>query len=596
MVGSGPLSNIASATPSAPHPIRPLPPPSSPVTAPGAPTSLTATAGNTEVSLSWTAPSDNGGSTITDYVVEYRTNDLWGTFDDGVSPTTSATITGLTNGVAYEFRVSAVSLAGVGPASTIGSAMPVNTITVGVIVPITGSLESVGKPIDKTIRYAVDKFNQYLADQDRDWRLATSAYDDGSSAAGASDAMLKLNRAGIKSVIGPASSAALASVEEYIGDHGMLAISYGSTAPTLAKEDQIFRTVPNDAFTARVFAQILQDDDVSEVVLVYRDDAWGQALDDVMVRSLQGTGIVVRDNISYSADVLDYGHIVPVIEKSLVPGKQTGIITFGFTEIRHIIDSAAPKDKFQDTRWYAVELAREQLLQDDTRKKFLTDVGFTTVTASFPENNTNAEISRNIEDANVYSYAAHDAVFILGMAIDATGTATDTNALAAAIPGIASIYRGAIGNATLDGAGDLEHSTYEVRTLREGMDDRVTKCGPAKVTGAVFFDVNANGVRDAGERGIGTLTVFADEHHVATDHDGTYTVACLAEEEHTVRIQALPSGWGLPDENTNSVKVITLAGQDNTVSFGLVPTQHDLVTPGTSEFDDTNMHGARDKG
>ena len=52
-VGESPASNEASATPSAP------------ATAPSAPQSLQATAGNAQVSLSWSAPSSNGGSALT---------------------------------------------------------------------------------------------------------------------------------------------------------------------------------------------------------------------------------------------------------------------------------------------------------------------------------------------------------------------------------------------------------------------------------------------------------------------------------------------------------------------------------------------------
>ena len=56
--------------------------------------------GSGEVALSWTAPVANGGSAITDYVVEYSTNggSSWSTFADGTSTVTSATVTGLTNG------------------------------------------------------------------------------------------------------------------------------------------------------------------------------------------------------------------------------------------------------------------------------------------------------------------------------------------------------------------------------------------------------------------------------------------------------------------------------------------------------------------
>ena len=81
-----------------------------------APTGLTPTFGNGAVSLSWTAPGSNGGSAITDYAVEYKTPAAatWSTFADGTSTTTSATVTGLTNGTAYMFRVAAINSVGIG--------------------------------------------------------------------------------------------------------------------------------------------------------------------------------------------------------------------------------------------------------------------------------------------------------------------------------------------------------------------------------------------------------------------------------------------------------------------------------------------------
>lgn len=95
-----------------------------PATVPGAPTSVTASAGSAQASLSWTAPS-TGGSAITDYIVEFSSDSgvNWSTFSDGTSTAASATVTGLTNGTAYIFRVSAVNAVGTGSVSSSSSAV-----------------------------------------------------------------------------------------------------------------------------------------------------------------------------------------------------------------------------------------------------------------------------------------------------------------------------------------------------------------------------------------------------------------------------------------------------------------------------------------
>jgi len=94
-------------------------------TPPDAIIDLVATAGVSEVGLTWSAPADNGDP-ITDYVIEFREfpGGVFGTFADGVSTATSATVTGLTNGQEYEFRVFAVNGGGNSAASNLDTAIP----------------------------------------------------------------------------------------------------------------------------------------------------------------------------------------------------------------------------------------------------------------------------------------------------------------------------------------------------------------------------------------------------------------------------------------------------------------------------------------
>ena len=80
--------------------------------APGAPIIGTATAGNTQATVAFTAPANNGGAPINNYTVTSSPGGLTGTGSN--SP---ITVTGLNNGTAYTFTVTANNGAATGNAS-----------------------------------------------------------------------------------------------------------------------------------------------------------------------------------------------------------------------------------------------------------------------------------------------------------------------------------------------------------------------------------------------------------------------------------------------------------------------------------------------
>tara|TARA_R110000822_G_C15307273_1_gene492519 strand:- start:77 stop:1387 length:1311 start_codon:yes stop_codon:yes gene_type:complete len=84
-----------------------------PVFAPDAPTIGTATAGNATATVPFTAPSEDGGLDITQYMATSSPNST-----TGVSSSSPITVTGLTNGTSYTFTVTATSAAGTGTASS----------------------------------------------------------------------------------------------------------------------------------------------------------------------------------------------------------------------------------------------------------------------------------------------------------------------------------------------------------------------------------------------------------------------------------------------------------------------------------------------
>ncbi len=86
---------------------------------PGAPTIGTATAGDASATVSFTAPANSGGDTITGYTVTSSPDGLIGS--GAASP---IAVTGLTNGTAYTFTVTATNSAG--PS---GTSAPSNSVT-----------------------------------------------------------------------------------------------------------------------------------------------------------------------------------------------------------------------------------------------------------------------------------------------------------------------------------------------------------------------------------------------------------------------------------------------------------------------------------
>ncbi|WP_375103159.1 S-layer homology domain-containing protein [Paenibacillus sp. RS8] len=79
-----------------------------PITAPGIPTAVTATAENGQATITFTAPESDGGSEITGYLVTATPGGL--TVTGNGSP---LTISGLTNGTSYTFTVQAINKVGI---------------------------------------------------------------------------------------------------------------------------------------------------------------------------------------------------------------------------------------------------------------------------------------------------------------------------------------------------------------------------------------------------------------------------------------------------------------------------------------------------
>ena len=112
----------------------------SPATVPGAPTGLSATVGDQSASLSWTAPSSDGGASILGYNV-YAGMSSGGESQIPVNGAlvsgTSYQVNGLSNGVTYYFVVKAVNVVGASQPSNEASTTAGTVPSHPVLLPVT---------------------------------------------------------------------------------------------------------------------------------------------------------------------------------------------------------------------------------------------------------------------------------------------------------------------------------------------------------------------------------------------------------------------------------------------------------------------------
>jgi DNA-binding beta-propeller fold protein YncE len=100
-------------------------------TVPTAPQSLSASSGNAQVSLSWSTPSSDGGSSLTQYLVydRFTGSSTFALYATTTPNQATSTVTFLTNGQAYDFEILAQNSVGTSTASNVATSTPITVPT-----------------------------------------------------------------------------------------------------------------------------------------------------------------------------------------------------------------------------------------------------------------------------------------------------------------------------------------------------------------------------------------------------------------------------------------------------------------------------------
>ncbi|MGI0017596.1 MAG: fibronectin type III domain-containing protein [Nitrosotalea sp.] len=137
------------------------------LTVPGSPTLSATAASATAVSLSWTAPANDGGSAITGYKIEYAnaTSQYTVLVSNTGNSQTGYIHSGLVTGTVYSYRVTAINSIGAGNPSNVASVQPQETTTPTITTAVAISPTSVSLSWIKPSQTYGQVVNGYRIDQ-----------------------------------------------------------------------------------------------------------------------------------------------------------------------------------------------------------------------------------------------------------------------------------------------------------------------------------------------------------------------------------------------------------------------------------------------
>lgn len=354
-------------------------------------------------------------------------------------------------------------------------------ISIGTLLPITGDLSSQGEEDKLAVEMAANDFNDYLKKNNFNWNLKIINEDSGTHPDIALEKLTSLNAQDIHLIVGPASSSELRNIMDYANTNKMLIFSPSSTAPSLAiPNDGVYRLTPDDSKQGPAIATLLESKEIHTIIQLVRADTWGDGLSASIAKSFEEKGGIIAQTIKYDPESPEFSATTSQLAQTLEDqlsinsAENVGIIVIGFSETLQFMQSASELDILDDVLWFGTDAItnEEKIINDSIASKFANKVQFTSTLTSTIENDIRNDVEERLfqqigRTPNTYAFSSYDIVWILGLAI-LEANSSDVDSLTPIISDIASNYNGAVGNAKLNEAGDLDTSNYDVWMIQNG--------------------------------------------------------------------------------------------------------------------------------
>ena len=367
---------------------------------------------------------------------------------------------------------------GTNPGSTAGS----DVARVDALLDLTGVGSSLGESSQAALLTAQDDINRYYTEIGSPARVQVVIHDAGSDPSKALALAGEVHATGRKFVIGYLGSAEVSAIKNYTDKNGMIAISSGSTAPSLAiPNDSVYRMISDDSAQGEFMAAYLDSEKIQAVIPVWRGDVWGESLSNLTTSAFSARGGTALDGVRYDPGTTDYTAAVKsldvltgaAIEK--YGAGSVGVYAVTFNEIGDIMGAAAEAPNLSRVRWFGSDgnTLDPSLTGTTPAARFAASVNMTGMIWGIPIADRDSSVVAGITDRlgrepDGSAIALYDTLWVVMQVMGETPADAPRAQLARALVHTLDTYNGASGDLTANAAGDRELASYNIVEVIKG--------------------------------------------------------------------------------------------------------------------------------
>lgn len=344
-------------------------------------------------------------------------------------------------------------------------------LTVGALLPLTGSLSSYGTASEAALKLAAEtinsgsgpKVNLLIEDTKTDPETALAK-------------MQSLHDRGAHIVIGPYASSQVRAVKDFADKNDIVLISPLSTARSLAlPDDNVFRFTPDDDKEGAAVAALAWADGIKTLIAVSRNDEGNLGLQTAAKASFEKLGGKVVSGVTYPTDETEFTDEMRTVTAALASAKTSGgpvgIYLTAFGEVTGVFKAASAVPDLKTVKWYGSDSVAlsEDLTKDTTAAAFAMAAYYPNPILGLSDADKakwspiQQQLATTLgRQPDTFALAAYDALMVGHQALSKAGGEQAAVAdLKKQLVSIANEHQGLTGPTKLNAAGDRDIAIYD---------------------------------------------------------------------------------------------------------------------------------------